>query len=81
MAEQEIFGSFIKENKTLAKEYVTTRMDIYKLQLIRILSKSAGYFAWIVVSFFLLWFGAIWVPLVCKASEKSTTTGFCTFNV
>ncbi len=47
-------GSFISENKAILKEYLETRMDIYRLQSLRILSKSAGYFAWILVSLFLV---------------------------
>lgn len=47
-------GSFFSENKALLKEYVETRMEIYRLQSLRIFSKSAGYFAWIIVSLFLV---------------------------
>lgn len=47
-------GSFFAENKTLLKEYIETRMEIYRLQSLRIFSKSAGYFAWIIVSLFLV---------------------------
>lgn len=46
-------GSFISENKAVLKEYLETRMEIYRLQSLRIFSKSAGYFAWIIVSLFL----------------------------
>ena len=46
-------GSFISENKTVLKDYLETRMEIYRLQSLRIFSKSAGYFAWIIVSLFL----------------------------
>ncbi len=34
-------------------EYIETRMEIYRLQSLRIFAKSAGYFAWIIVSLFL----------------------------
>jgi len=47
-------GSFFSENKALLKEYVETRMEIYRLQSLRIFSRSAGYFAWIIVSLFLV---------------------------
>jgi uncharacterized membrane protein len=47
-------GSFISENKAVLKEYLETRMEIYRLQSLRIFSKSAGYFAWILVSLFLV---------------------------
>ncbi|HMH24097.1 MAG TPA: hypothetical protein VK563_20075 [Puia sp.] len=47
-------GSFFSENKALLKEYVETRMEIYRLQSLRIFSQSAGYFAWIIVSLFVV---------------------------
>ncbi|HEY4206743.1 MAG TPA: hypothetical protein VGM31_08025 [Puia sp.] len=53
MSQPDNLGSFISENKTILKEYVETRMEIYRLQSLRIFSKSAGYFAWIIVSLFL----------------------------
>jgi len=46
-------GAFISENKTVLKEYLETRMEIYRLQSLRFFSRSAGYFAWIIVSLFL----------------------------
>ena len=53
MSQPDNLGSFISENKTILKEYLETRMEIYRLQSLRIFSKSAGYFAWIIVSLFL----------------------------
>jgi len=53
MSRPDNLGSFISENKTILKEYVETKMEIYRLQSLRIFSKSAGYFAWIIVSLFL----------------------------
>jgi hypothetical protein len=47
-------GAFFAENKTLLKEYLETRMKIYRLQSIRLFSQSAGYFAWILISAFLV---------------------------
>jgi len=54
MPETETFGSFFKENKKLVREYLDTRLEVYKLKLIRIISKSAGYFIWVIISLFLL---------------------------
>lgn len=54
MSQPDNLGSFISENKTLLKEYLETRMEIYRLQSLRLFSKSAGYFAWIIVSLFLV---------------------------
>jgi len=54
MSQPDNLGSFFSENKALLKEYLETRMEIYRLQSLRIFSKSAGYFAWIIVSLFLV---------------------------
>lgn len=67
MPETENLGSFFKENKKLAKEWLDTRLEIYKLKLVRIFSKSAGYFIWIIISLFLLSLFIIFLGL---------TTGF-----
>lgn len=64
MADAENIASFIKENKKLVKEYVDTKLEIYKLKFIRIFSRSAGYFIWIMVSLFLLWLFIIFLGLV-----------------
>ena len=53
MSQPDNLGSFFSENKALLKEYLETRMEIYRLQSLRIFSKSAGYFAWIIISLFL----------------------------
>jgi hypothetical protein len=54
MSQTDDLGSFFQENKTLLKEYLETRLEIYRLQGIRIVSKAAGYLVWIVISLFLL---------------------------
>jgi hypothetical protein len=54
MSQPDNLGSFLAENKTLLKEYIETRMKIYRLQSIRLFSQSAGYFAWIIISVFLI---------------------------
>jgi hypothetical protein len=53
MSQPDNLGEFFSENKALLKDYMETRMEIYRLQSLRIFSKSAGYFAWIIVSLFL----------------------------
>ena len=53
MSQPDNLGAFFSENKALLKEYMETRMEIYRLQSLRIFSKSAGYLAWIIVSLFL----------------------------
>ena len=57
-------GTFFAENKTLVKEYLETRMKIYRLQSIRLFSRSAGYFAWIIISVFLAFLFLLFSGLV-----------------
>jgi hypothetical protein len=64
MSEFENLGSFFRENKKLVKDYLDARLEIYKLKLIRIFSKSAGYFIWIIISLFLLFLFFIFLGLV-----------------
>ena len=54
MTEQENPGSFFKENKKLAKEWIDVQAEIYKLRFLRIFWKSAGYLIWLTVFLFLL---------------------------
>jgi len=54
MSQSENLGSFFQENKSVLKEYIETRLEIFRLQAIKISSKSAGYLVWIIVSLFLL---------------------------
>ncbi|HXB07872.1 MAG TPA: hypothetical protein VNW04_12160 [Puia sp.] len=53
MSQPDNLGSFFAENKNLLKEYLETRMEIYRLQSLRLFARSAGYFAWILLSLFL----------------------------
>jgi len=64
MTENENFTTFLKENKTLVSDYLETRLDIYRLMLIRSFSKSAGYFIWLIISFLLLFLVIIFLGLV-----------------
>jgi hypothetical protein len=54
MPDPDNLGSFFAENKSLLKEYLETRMEIYRLQSLRLFARSAGYFAWILLSIFLV---------------------------
>ena len=47
-------GSFFKDTKPLLKDYIDTRLDLFRLQAIRIISKSAGMLVWLLVSLFLV---------------------------
>jgi hypothetical protein len=59
MGQPENLGSFFQDNKSLLKEYIETRLDIFRLQAIRVSSKSAGYLVWIIVSMCLLFLLAL----------------------
>jgi hypothetical protein len=80
MTESENLGSFAKDNKNLLKDYLQTRLEIYKLQAIRMLSKTAGYFIWIIILLFLLFvfiiFGGIVTGLWLSDVTGSYVTGF-----
>lgn len=80
MPETASFGSFLNDNKKLAKEYIDTKLAIYKLQLIRSFSKSAGYLVWMIVSFFLFWlliiFGGLVTGFWLSELTGSYTKGF-----
>jgi hypothetical protein len=54
MTERENLGSFLKENKKLVKDYLDTRLEVFKLKMIRVFSKSGGYFIWIIISLALI---------------------------
>lgn len=80
MSQPDNLGSFISENKAVLKEYLETRMEIYRLQSLRILSKSAGYFAWIMVSallaFLILIFGGLMLGYWFSSMLGSYVKGF-----
>lgn len=73
-------GGFIAENKKLLKEYLETRLEIYRLQTVRLFAKSAGYFAWILLSLFLaflfLLFGGMMVAFWFSNRLHSYVKGF-----
>jgi hypothetical protein len=80
MPETEDLGSFLKENKKLAKDYLDTRLEIYRLQAIRSFSKFSGYLLWLVISVILLSLFIVFAGLVAgfRLSEAtgSYTKGF-----
>ena len=53
MDQPDNLGTFFAENKTLLKEYLETRLEIYRLQSLRLFARSAGLFAWVLLSLFL----------------------------
>src|SRR5580693_7560702 len=59
MSQPENLGSFFQDNKSLLKDYVETRLEIFRLQAIKVTSKSAGYLVWIIISMCLLFLIAL----------------------
>ena len=80
MPQPDNLGGFFAENKKLLKEYLETRLEIYRLQSLRLFAKSAGYFAWILLSLFLaflfLLFGGMMVAFWFSNLFHSTVKGF-----
>ena len=64
MSEAEDLSSFFKENKKLVKDYLDTRLEIFRLQLVRLFSRSAGYLIWIILSMFLFFLFMVFLGLV-----------------
>ena len=80
MDQPDNLGSFFAENKTLLKEYLETRLEIYRLQSLRLFARSAGLFAWVLLSLFLaflfLLFGAMMVAFWFSNLFHSQVKGF-----
>ncbi|MEK7225874.1 MAG: hypothetical protein AAB221_09350, partial [Bacteroidota bacterium] len=51
--EKETFGSFFSSVKEHSQNWFESRLTIYKLKGIRLLSKIAGNFTWLIISLFL----------------------------
>lgn len=64
MGQSDNLGSFFKDSKPLFKEYIETRLELFRLQAIRIVSQSAGYLIWILISLFLLFLIVIFSGIV-----------------
>lgn len=80
MDQPDNLGAFFAENKTLLKEYLETRMEIYRLQSLRLFAKSAGLFVWVLLSLFLaflfLLFGGIMMGFWFSGLFHSQVKGF-----
>jgi len=64
MIERENLGTFLKENKKLVMDYLEARLEIFKLRMIRMFSKSAGYLIWVIVSLFLFFLLMTFIGMV-----------------
>ncbi|HYM93080.1 MAG TPA: hypothetical protein VET23_03000 [Chitinophagaceae bacterium] len=73
---QENLGSFFKENSRLIREYFETRMKIYRLRAVKMISKSAGYFMWMIISLFLLFLFIIFLGVVISLWLSQVTGSY-----
>jgi hypothetical protein len=64
MGQKENLGSFLRDNRKLVKDYLDTTLEIFKLKLIRIFSKSTGYLIWVIISLFLFFLLMTFIGLV-----------------
>lgn len=64
MSQPDNLGDFFRENKELLKVYVETKSEIFRLQAIRIFSKSMGLLAWMVIAAFIAFLILIFAGLV-----------------
>jgi hypothetical protein len=73
-------GAFIAENNTLIREWAETRLELYKLKLIRIIALSVGQLLWSIISLFLFFlmlvFAGIMAGFWFSGLTGSYTTGF-----
>jgi hypothetical protein len=76
MSETKDFGSFMKENKDLAKEYFDMKLEIYRLQATRILSKLSGSMMWIIVLLLLIFLFITFLALVSGFWLSSITGSY-----
>jgi hypothetical protein len=80
MSKPSDFGSFFKENKDLAEEYLEARLEILRLQTIRTSSKIIGSVIWFIIFIFLIFLLFIFFGLVLgfwfTSLTNSLTIGF-----
>ena len=80
MNQKEDIGSFLKDTKPLIKEYLETRFELFRLYALRLISRAAGYFVWLLISMLLvlliLIFAGIVIGLWFSALFHSHVLGF-----
>jgi putative superfamily III holin-X len=54
MAPNPNLGDFVTENKKIMKDYLDIRLEILRLQVVKMFSKAAGYLLWTIISLFLM---------------------------
>lgn len=58
------FTEFLKKNKTLLKEYIEVRLELFRLQGVKLLSKSLSLFIWITIALFLVFFTLMFLGMM-----------------
>lgn len=58
------FVSFFKENKTLLKEYLDLRLQIFRLQAVQLLAESMSFFIWFIVVLFIVFFVLLFLGIL-----------------
>ena len=78
--DKETFGTIFSSLKKHAEDWLTTRLAIYKLKGIRLVSKIAGNLTWVLISLFLFFLFSVffWLTLGFWLSHYtgSHVTGF-----
>ena len=64
MSQPENLGSFFSENKKLITDYIETRIDLLRLQSVRMLSKTGGILIWAVIAILFVFIILIFSGLV-----------------
>ncbi len=76
MNQPDNLGSFFKENKSLLKEYVETKSELFRLQGIRLFSKSMGFLVWTIIAAFIGFLILIFLGLVLGFWLSELTNSF-----
>lgn len=71
-------GSFFKETRKMVMDYLETRLEIYRLQGVKAVSKTAAYIVWVIVSLFLLWLLLIFLGIVLGLWLSEVTGNYLT---
>jgi len=62
--QKENLSAFFRDNSKLVKEYFEMQPEMYRLKVVRLISKSAGYFFWMIISAFLVFLFFIFLGVV-----------------
>lgn len=78
MNESENIGSFFMDFKGMVKDYAETRLELFRLKGVRLISKIIGTFFWFIISLFLLFLIFIFAGLVLGFWLSDITHSFVT---